>query len=319
MNHRGHALLMMSSLEQAFTQAVEKASASVVSIGSAKGMGGPAFRPWWRRGIGAGVILDGEGHVLTNHHVVDDAERLLVTFPDGTVQGGTVVGGDEETDVAVVRVGANGHRAAEFGDSDAVKLGQPVLALGNPLGLSGGPTVTSGVVSSLSRSLAFVGNGQRMIQTDAAVNQGSSGGPLVNLEGRVLGILTATIPHAEGIGFALPANEVRAVAAQLLEHGRVERVWLGIAGIDAGSRAAAYYGLQASSGVFVGDVNPGSPAQQAGLQVGDLILGIEGRNLGRITDLQGDLRGRKAGDVVDLQVRRGAQTRSVKASLAQRP
>ena len=152
MNHRGHDILMMSSLEEAYTQAVEKASASVVSIGSAKGMGGPAFRPWWRRGIGAGVILDGEGHVLTNHHVVDDAERLLVTFPDGTVQGGTVVGGDEETDVAVVRVGANGHRAAEFADSDAVKLGQPVLALGNPLGLSGGPTVTSGVVSSLSRT-----------------------------------------------------------------------------------------------------------------------------------------------------------------------
>jgi len=131
MNGGGLRVGMMSSLEQAYTQAVEKASASVVSIGSAKGMRGPSFRPWWRRGIGAGVILDGEGHVLTNHHVVDGAERLLVTFPDGTVQGGTVVGGDEETDVAVVRVPANGHTAAEFADSNAVKLGQPVFALGN--------------------------------------------------------------------------------------------------------------------------------------------------------------------------------------------
>ena len=309
---------MMSSLEQAYTQAVEKASASVVSIGSAKGMQGPAFRPWWRRGIGAGVILDGEGHVLTNHHVVDGAERLLVTFPDGTVQGGTVVGADEETDVAVVRVEAKGHQPAEFADSSAVKLGQPVFALGNPLGLSGGPSVTSGVISSLSRSLAFAGNGHRMIQTDAAVNPGNSGGPLVNLEGKVVGILTATIPHAEGIGFALPANEARAVALQLLEHGRVERAWLGIAGVDGNSPQAAYYGVR-TPGVFVADVTPRSPAAGSGLLPGDVLTALDGTPLTGLGDLVQRLAGKKTGERVTVDLQRGGKPFRVLTDLAARP
>jgi len=319
MRRRDYSSGMISSMEQAYTQAVEKASASVVSIGSAKALRGPPFRPWWRRGIGAGVVLDGEGHILTNHHVIDDAQQLLVTFPDGTVNGGSVVGGDEETDVAVIRVESRGLTPADFADSDAVKLGQPVFALGNPLGLSGGPSVTSGIVSSLSRSLSFAANGQRMIQTDAAVNPGNSGGPLVNLGGQVVGILTAMIPHAEGIGFALPANAARSVGTELIAHGSIERPWLGVTALDAASPQAAYYGVHATSGVFVAEIAPGSPAERAGLLPGDVLVTLGGEPLSGVGGLVDSLRAKKVGDAIPLGVHRGGKSVTVRADLAPRP
>src|SRR2546422_5081180 len=169
---------MISELQDAYTKAVERAWASTVNVGVA---GAPypqegRWGPWRGRGFGSGVVMDHEGHILTNQHVVHDAEKILVTFPDGRVLPGSVGGGDEDTDVAVIKVEGDGVKPAEFGDSDRLKVGQPVLAIGNPLGLSGGPTVPSGGGSSLRRSLDLGSGGLKGLQTDAAVNPGNSGG-----------------------------------------------------------------------------------------------------------------------------------------------
>src|SRR3990170_1222553 len=203
---------MISELQDAYTHAVEQAAKSVVSVGTTAVPVGPPFGPYPRRGHGSGVVFDDQGHVLTSHHVVAKAERLFVGLADGRVLSGKIVGADEETDIAVVRIEAGGLHPSALGDSDALKVGQPVLAIGNPLGLAGGPTVTSGVISSLRRNLQHHdADGLRMIQTDAAVNPGNSGGPLVDLAGKVVAINTATIPFAEGIGFAVPINDAAQV------------------------------------------------------------------------------------------------------------
>ncbi len=308
---------MMRELEDAFTSAVERALESTVNVSTTVG---PAHWRYPRRGAGSGVVFDDAGHIITSLHAVAGAETVFASRGEGQVLRGTVVGGDDDTDIAVIRVDAKNLKPAEFGDSDRLKVGQPVLAIGNPLGLSGGPTVTSGVVSSLRRSLRFgPGDGLRMIQTDAAVNPGNSGGPLVSLEGRVVGINTATIPYAEGISFAVPSNVVREVARQILEHGRVQRPWLGLAGHDVGRRMADYYGLAASRGVFVAEVTPGGPAQAAGLQVGDVLLALGDRILAGVGDLLDALRGHKIGATVDLELERERQTVRIRATLGVRP
>lgn len=311
---------MIAQLQDAYVAAVEKAASATVSVSTARGPYGPHFGPFPRRGIGSGIVLDGQGHVLTTQHVVDGVDKVIVAFPDGRVLSGTVVGGDVETDVAVVRVTGKDFPTADFADSDALKVGQPVLAIGNPLGLPGGPTVTSGVISSLRRNLARgPGDGVRVIQTDAAVNPGNSGGPLIDLQGRVVAINSATIPYAEGIGFSIPINAARDVASQIIEHGRVQRPWLGIAGYDVDRRIAAYYGLTARYGVFLAEVNSGSPAEGAGLQVGDVLTSLGGRPLTGLADLIELLRERRIGESIDAEVERRGRTVRVSVTLGARP
>ena len=311
---------MLRELEAAFTGAVERASESTVNVSTSAGPPGPPHGRYPRRGAGSGVVFDESGHILTSLHAVADADAAFATLGDGQVVRGTVVGGDEDTDIAVIKVDAPGLKPAVFGDSDRLKVGQPVLAIGNPLGLAGGPTVTSGVVSSLRRSLRFgPGDGIRMIQTDAAVNPGNSGGPLVDLEGRVVGINTATIPYAEGISFAVPINVAREVARQIIEHGRMQRPWLGVVGYDVSRRVVEYYGLAAKRGVFVAEVTPASPAHAAGVAVGDVIRSVGGRDLSGVGDLVDALRGQEVGQPVDLEVdRRGTSVR-LRAALGLRP
>jgi len=312
---------MIADLQNAYVNAVERVGASTVNVSTAGAAYGPPFgRPWPRRGFGSGVLLDGQGHVLTTHHVIDGASKVIVTFADGRVLSGAVVGGDDETDIAIIKVDGKDFHAAEFADSDQLKVGQPVLAIGNPLGLPGGPTVTSGVISSLRRNLSFgPGDGLPVIQTDAAVNPGNSGGPLVDLQGRVVAINTATIPFAEGIGFAIPINAALGVARQILEHGHVQRPWLGVAGYDVDRRVAAYYGITSRQGVFLAEVSSGSPAEAAGLQVGDVLTSLGGRALGGVADLVDGLRERAIGDTIDIQAERRGQALRVKAKLASRP
>src|SRR5216117_3763340 len=311
---------MLADLQNAYIQAVERAGGSTVNVSTAQRPYGPPWGQWPRRGFGSGVILDDKGHILTTHHVVDGAEKVIVTFTDGRVLSGSVVGGDEETDIAVVRVDGTQFQAADCANSDELKVGQPVLAIGNPLGLPGGPTVTSGVVSSLRRNLTrWPGDGLPVIQTDAAVNPGNSGGPLVDLRGRVVAINTATIPFAEGIGFAIPINAALGVARQILEHGHVQRPWLGVAGYDVDRRVAAYYGITSRQGVFLAEVSSGSPAEAAGLQVGDVLTSLGGRALGGVADLVDGLRERAIGDTIDIQAERRGQALRVKATLASRP
>jgi len=312
---------MIADLQNVYINAVERVGASTVNVSTAGAAYGPPFgRPWPRRGFGSGVLLDAQGHVLTTHHVIDGASKVIVTFADGRVLSGAVVGGDDETDIAVIKVEGKDFHAAEFADSDLLKVGQPVLAIGNPLGLPGGPTVTSGVISSLRRNLSFgPGDGLPVIQTDAAVNPGNSGGPLVDLQGRVVAINTATIPFAEGIGFAIPINAALGVARQILEHGHVQRPWLGVAGYDVDRRVAAYYGITSRQGVFLAEVTSGSPAEAAGLQVGDVLTSLGGRALSGVADLVDGLRERAIGDTIDIQAERRGQAFRVKATLASRP
>jgi S1-C subfamily serine protease len=268
--------------------------------------------------MGSGVVLD-ETHVLTNQHVVGDAGQILLTLADGQVVHGTVVGGDEETDIAVVRVEGHTLAPAEFGDSGTLQVGQPVLAIGNPLGLAGGPTVTSGVVSSLNRSLNRPNGGLHVIQTDAAVNPGSSGGPLVDLEGRVIAITTATIPYAEAIGFALPANDALEVARQIQEHGHVRRAWLGVVGHDVEPRLVRRFGLKTPEGVFVAEVTADGPAAAAGLQPGDVLLSINGEAVTSVTDLVDMLRRKTVGDPIELAVNRRGKALTLSVALGIRP
>ncbi len=309
----------MMQLQEAYTRAVEKASASTVNISRVAGPPGPP-RHRDQGGFGSGVVLDAQGHILTNHHVVESMQGVIVTLADGQVLGGTVVGGDEDTDIAVIKVEGKGFHPADFGDSEALKVGQPVLAIGNPLGLSGGPTVTSGVVSSLRRSLQFGnGHGMKVIQTDAAVNPGNSGGALVDLEGKVVGITTAQMPWAKGIAFAVPINDARDIAQQLIQHGRVQRPWLGISGYDVNPRLAGYYGLTTPTGVFITEVTPASPAATAGLQVGDVVVSLGGKPVAGPGDLIEGLRDAGIGKAVELEVERHGHRRTLRATPAARP
>jgi serine protease Do len=310
---------MIAELETAYTGAVERAGASTVSISVAGAFHNPPFRPYPRRGIGSGVVLDKEGRILTNAHTVNGAERILVGLGDGRVLGGRVLGADEDTDIAVVKVDGDHLQPAEFGDSDRLKVGQPVLAIGNPLGLPGGPTVTSGVVSSLHRSIRLGdGYGLQVIQTDAAVNPGSSGGPLIDLQGRVIALNAATIPYAEGIGFAVPINVARDIAAQIIAHGKAQRPWLGVVGYDVDRRIAHYYQLPVSQGVFLVELSEGGPAGAAGLQVGDVLTSLDGRPLTEVSDLVEALREKKIGETVEIGYERQG-SKKIRIALATRP
>lgn len=307
-------------IEDVYTSAVEKAAASTVSVRTSSGPMCSPYGHYPMRGIGSGVVFDKVGHVLTNQHVVLDAKHILVTLSNGRVAGGSVVGSDHETDIAVLKIDDEGLVPAEFGDSGTLKVGQPILAIGNPLGLSGGPTVTSGVVSSLHRSLhGSNGDGLQVIQTDAAINPGNSGGPLVDLQGRVVAIAAAQIPMAEGIGFAIPSNLAKETAMEIIEHGSVRRPWLGIVGYELNRRVAYFYGLSTSRGVFVTELAPGGPADSSGVHVGDILVSIAGKMVSGMEDLLSILRTKKIGESTELEVERHGQTKRIQLALGTRP
>lgn len=207
------------------TDAVEKISKSTVNIASVRIVQDQLFRLFPIEGVGSGVIIDENGHILTNNHVVDGAHRLKITLTDGRVLNGKVIGKDEITDLAVVKVDRfsdnNNLPYAQLGNSGNLKIGQIVIAIGNPFGLTGGPTVTAGIVSSLCRKIQFESGILELIQTDAAINPGNSGGPLVNTNGEVIAVNTAKMPYAHGIGFAVPINTAKSIMGDLIENGRV--------------------------------------------------------------------------------------------------
>src|SRR5437867_5200205 len=276
----------LASFESQITTAVERLSESVVSIDSVRVARnfGYGFVPI--EGKGSGVIIDPRGYVITNNHVIDGAARVQVHLKDGRSFIGEVVGADSQTDVAVIKVDAENLPAASLADSEKLKVGQIVLAIGNSLGLQGGPTVSMGVVSALGRPLPgadFIFEG--LIQTDTAINPGHSGGPLADINGRVIGLNTAMIPYAQGVGFAIPVNTIKWVMQQLLEKGRVVRPWLGIYGTTLNEALARRYDLPADSGVLVVEVDARGPAYESGLRVGDVIIGIGSQEINQMKDV----------------------------------
>jgi serine protease Do len=229
-------------------------------------------------GVGSGVVIDKKGFILTNNHVIEKANKLKVTTTDGNVYEGSVVGTDKQTDLAIIKIASkDALSSAELGDSDQLKIGQIVIAIGNPFGLDGGPSVTAGIISSLTRRLQFENGVMELIQTDAAINPGNSGGPLINTKGEVIGINTAKMPYAQGIGFAVPINVAKTIISDLIENGRVtNRPWLGISAIKINRELASSYRLPSIEGSLIAEIQVNSPAHNADLRKGDIIQSIDG-------------------------------------------
>jgi serine protease Do len=292
--------------ETTLVNAIDKVSSSVVNIASVRMMHDQLFRVFPVEGVGSGVVIDGQGYILTNNHVIDDAERLKVTFADGKVLRGKVVGTDETTDLAVIKVESDEPLpAAPLGDSAALKAGQIVIAIGNPFGLTGGPAVTAGIVSSLKRSIQARTGVLELIQTDAAINPGNSGGPLVNTKGEVIAINTANMPYAQGIGFAVPINTAKAILKELVEKGRVSRPWIGVASVKVTPQLARHFGLPPSaSGALIAGVEPYSPADDAGLRRGDVIEQIDGNVVDDPSQVASHVKDKKPGNRIAVTLNR---------------
>ena len=240
------------------------------------------------RGAGSGVVIAPDGYILTNAHVVDDARSVEILFADGASYRAEVVGADPATDLAVVRAIGPTFPALELATADTLRVGQLVIAIGDPLGLQS--TVTTGVVSALGRSLRAKDGRviENIIQTDAALNPGNSGGPLVDTHARVVGVNTAIIAGAQGIAFAVPAATARMVATSLIRDGRVRRALLGISGAatPVGQQLARNLGLGVSTGIRVLEVAPNGPAARAGVRQGDIVVALDGATIASLTDLQ---------------------------------
>ena len=274
-----------SDFENRVTSAVAKLEESIALVSSTR-LERRFYGVVPLEGQGSGIIIDKKGLIITNNHVIDGANQVHVHLKDGRTFTGDVVGSDEATDVAVIRVEASDLPAAELGNSETLKVGQLVLAIGNALALPGGPTVSMGVLSAKGRPLPgtdFIFEG--LLQTDAAVNPGNSGGPLADLDGRVIGVTTMMIPFAQGMGFAIPVNTVRKIAEEIVETGHVSRRWIGISGVDVNPQLARRYGLRTESGFLVAEVVQGSPAEHAGLRNGDVIVGADGSEVKQTKDL----------------------------------
>ncbi len=272
-------------------------------------------------GAGSGVIISPDGYALTNHHVVRGAGRVEAVLHDGSVAGAQIVGADPDTDLALLRLTGGSHSAATLGNSDALHVGELAIAIGNPLGLQA--TVTVGVVSALRRTLR--GESGRLIedviQTDAALNPGNSGGALVDSEGAVVGVNTAIIGGAQGLCFAVPINTAKRIIPELMREGRVARGWFGIAGqTQELSRALVRrLELQGESGVLVAAVSAGGPADQAGLRVGDVVLTLEGEATPSVDGVHKLLTRERIGRRVTLEVLRDGAIVKLALQVLERP
>ncbi|HET7284174.1 MAG TPA: trypsin-like peptidase domain-containing protein [Nitrososphaeraceae archaeon] len=307
--------------ENLIVDAVEKVSKSVVNIASVRMVQDQLFRVFPVEGVGSGIIVDGKGFILTNNHVVDEAQKLRITLKDGNVFNGVVVGTDEVTDLAVIRVDSKEALPfARLGDSDQLKIGEIVIAIGNPFGLTGGPTVTAGIVSALNRSLQFESGALELIQTDAAINPGNSGGPLVNTNGEVIGINTAKMPYAQGIGFAVPVNTARIIVKDLMESGRItNRPWIGIATIKITRQLAQYYRLPTNDGVLIAQVESQSPADYADLRKGDIVEAIDGKKITDPSQMSSNIRKRSINEKIIMTINRYGRRFDCQIQLLARP
>jgi serine protease Do len=267
------------------------------------------------KGKGSGFIVDGkEGYILTNNHVVDDADKITVTLLDGRTFDASLVGRDPTFDLAVVQVKADNLPSLEMGDSDAAEVGEWVVAIGNPHGFEN--SVTAGIISAKNRTLqAADSNFQGFLQTDAAINPGNSGGPLLDMKGRVIGINTAIVPYAQGLGFAVPVNMAKQIMNDLIENGEVRRGMLGIMLQDLDPAFAEAYKVPVENGAVVAQVMPDSPAEKAGLKRGDVVSAIDGNEMKKASDVVFYVRSKLAGDTVSVEIYRDSKKQTIRVEL----
>ena len=300
---------VLDAYSSAVIHAVDQVASSVVSIDVHHRGGKAGRRSRGQAGSGSGFVFASDGLILTNSHVVEGASEIDVTLPDGREQRADVIGKDPDTDVAVIRITAPDLAAVSFGDSTALRPGQLVIAIGNPYGFQA--SVSAGVVSALGRSLR-ARNGRlidHVIQTDAALNPGNSGGPLVTSSGRVVGVNTAIIAGGQGLSFSVPIRTALAVLPALLRDGRVRRGYLGIAGQDVPllRRVTRFHRLAQAGGVLVISVEPDGPARLAGVREGDIIVGLDAQQVASIDDLHRVLTEERIGTSGTLSLLRGAE------------
>ena len=279
-------------------------------------------------GSGSGFIINSAGQILTNAHVVDGADTVTVTLKDGRTFDGKVLGEDRVTDVAVIKIGANNLPTIALGNSETLQPGEAVIAIGNPLGLNN--TVTSGILSATDRSGSDIGASDKRvdyIQTDAAINPGNSGGPLLNAEGQVIGMNTAILRGAQGLGFAIPINTAQRIAQQLIAKGKVDHPYLGVAMATLtpeikrviSNASDGQLKITADKGVFIRGVVRGSPAATAGLRVGDVIVSINNKSVAKNEDVLKILENSQIGSPLQIQLERNGQTTQVAVSPAPLP
>jgi serine protease Do len=314
-------------LQDAFITLADEVKPSVVNIAPLTASG-PESRPRSERpnhpgpntppGTGSGVIISDTGYILTNNHVVGDADEMEVRLSDKRIFTGKVIGRDPDTDLAVVKIESKeALPAAVLGDSGKLKVGQWVVAVGNPFGLD--RTVTVGVISALGRENVNLSRYEDYIQTDASINPGNSGGPLFNLNGEVIGINTAILNFAQGIGFAIPANMAKEVSKQLIDHGNVVRGWLGVGIQQLTPELAEEFGVKETDGVLINEVFSGDPADKAGLQTGDIIVKVNSRDVSTPATLAKLIAQNPPGQNVAVEVLRSGKTMRYTIRLSERP
>ncbi len=305
--------------EQTIIRVVEKVRPAVVNIDTVAQVQ-TVFGVFPQQGAGSGVIVSPDGYILTNNHVVEGAQQIKVTLLSGKSYSGKIIGTDRFADLAVIKVEAPGTLpAAALGRSSSLRVGQMAVAVGNPFGL--GHTVTVGVVSALNRSIQVPNLViENLIQTDAAINPGNSGGALADSSGAVIGINTAIVQQAQGIGFAIPIDAARAIMDQLISRGRVVRPYAGVGwGGDVDRSIAAQYNLPVDHGVIVREVDANGPAAKAGIQAGDIIVSVDGRTVNNWNDFIKELFTKRPGDVVRVEIVRESGRKTVEMTLAERP
>jgi len=309
----------LPALEREIIKISERVKPAVVNISTVRIVADFFFNLVPQEGVGSGVIFDRRGYILTNEHVIHGAKEIRVTLPDGREFKGELVGADSMTDLAVIKINGENLPIAELGDSEKVRVGEFCIAIGNPFGLES--TVTFGVVSATGRSIRTEPEKllENLIQTDAAINPGNSGGALINLKGEIIGINTAIIPYAQGIGFAIPINTAKVVAESLIKYGRVIRPWLGIYYLPLTPQVASRLRLSVEYGIYIISVVPGGPADKAGLMKGDIIVRFNGQKIRTAEQLRDALFRAGIGKKVFLTVLRKGKMRFFELTLEERP
>jgi len=325
---------------RAFSEIVTAVSPSVVNISTTKVVKREAspfsddpffdlFRPfndfgtqkkWKERSLGSGVIVSADGYIITNNHVVEKADEIKVTLVDKRAFKGHIVGADPKADIAIIRIDATNLSVLKWGDSEKLQVGEFVLAIGSPYGLSN--TVTMGIISAVGRANVGIADYEDFIQTDAAINPGNSGGPLVNIRGELIGINTAIFSRTggyQGIGFAVPSNMVRLVMDQLIQKGKVTRGWIGVTIQELTPELAQEFGLKKTRGALVSDVVKDSPAARAGVMRGDIVLEFNGREVKDVSSLRNMVAQSKTGTEITIKILRAGKEFIVRVGILELP